>query len=74
MGLSVGRKFHNSAVIRNRARRVLREAFRLERQQLPAWDLILIPVARGRRYRTADVRRELRRLCERLAKRLEKSS
>jgi len=70
MGLSVGRKFNKSAVIRNRARRVMREAFRLERAHLPHLDLILIPVARDQEYTTTTVAPELRRLVEKLAKRL----
>lgn len=63
MGLSVSRKFESSAVSRNRVRRVLREAFRLQRQQLPALDLILIPNARGRSYRTPIIEDELLQLC-----------
>ena len=70
MGLSVGRKFHKSAVIRNRARRVLRESFRLERPNLPALNLILIPVNRHQTYSTTAVAPELRRLVNKLAKRL----
>ena len=70
MGLSVGRKFNKSAVIRNRTRRVIREAFRLERAHLPHADLILIPVARDQEYTTTSVAPELRRLVAKLAKRL----
>ena len=71
MGLSVGRKFNKSAVIRNRARRVLREAFRLERARLPAVNLILIPIAPQTHYTSTEVAPELRRLVKKLAKRLE---
>lgn len=69
MGLSVGRKFHKSAVLRNRARRVLRAAFRLQRVRLPHFDMILIPLGRVEDYRTADVERELRKLCTKLERR-----
>ena len=71
MGLSVGRKFNPSAVLRNRARRVLRDAFRLQRRHLPHLDMILIPLARGEAYRTGEVEAELRRLTRKIAQRFE---
>ncbi|MSR47487.1 MAG: ribonuclease P protein component [Planctomycetes bacterium] len=42
LGLVTSRRFGN-AVHRNRARRLLREAFRLEKANLPALDLIALP-------------------------------
>jgi len=45
LGLSVGRK-HGGAVRRNRIKRLLREAFRLERPTLPiGLDLVVVPRA-----------------------------
>lgn len=70
MGLSVGRKFNTSAVRRNRMRRVLRSAFRLQRQQLPSLDIILIPTSRDLKLRTPEIEAELVKLCAKVMRKL----
>jgi len=72
LGLSVGRRFERSAVGRNRVKRLLREAFRLERHALPPIDLVLIPQLRGpERWTLAEARRDLLRTAARAAARLQ---
>ncbi|MBI3846785.1 MAG: ribonuclease P protein component [Planctomycetes bacterium] len=68
LGLSVGRRCGN-AVARNRIKRRLREAFRLERPHLPpGFDLVIIPTAQCRELSLAEARRLLLEGIERLTK------
>ena len=68
-GLVVGRK-HGNAVVRNRIKRRLREAFRLSREKLPSGlDLAVAPHV-GASITLASAIESLRHLSERLARRL----
>ena len=73
VGLSVSRKV-GGAVIRNRWRRLLREAYRHERVELPfGVDWILIPLAPDPPA-LSDLRRSLRELSRRVYRKLESST
>lgn len=64
LGLSVSKE-HGCAVRRNKIKRLLREAFRLERPQLPGrYDLITIPRKRKGKYQLAELRLELSTLLQ----------
>lgn len=72
-GLSVSRK-HGSAVVRNKKRRRLREAFRLHQHSLPSgFDFVLIPRQRDDST-LLDFERSLKGITRRLAGKFNSSS
>jgi ribonuclease P protein component len=69
LGLSVSRKV-GPAVVRNRLRRLYREAFRLTRAQMPVgFDLVLIP-RRSDEPALEDLKTALPRLVKQVARKL----
>ena len=64
LGVSVS-KDHGGAIRRNKLKRVLREAFRLERARMPqSCDVVLIPKRRPDDLPLAELRGELPKLVE----------
>ena len=65
-GVICGRKFCIRAVVRNRARRLVWESFRMLKPEIKPGRLVFIPRQRIKQAKCADVQREMTKLLKRL--------
>lgn len=65
-GVICGRKFCTKAVVRNRARRLVWESFRMLKPRLKPCRLVFIPRQRIKQSQCADVMREMEKLLKKL--------
>lgn len=68
LGLIVGRKADRRAVGRNLFKRIVREAFRAVRRELPPFDVVMRPLAQLRNIKGSELRLEVDNLLSRLAR------
>ena len=65
-GVICGRKFCTKAVVRNRARRLVWESFRLLKHSINPARVVFIPRQRIKQAKCADVMREMEKLLKKL--------
>lgn len=65
-GVICGRKFCLKAIVRNRARRLVWESFRLLKPQIKPCRLVFIPRQRIKKAACADVQKEMQKLLKKL--------
>lgn len=67
LGVIVGRKADRRAVGRNLFKRIVREAFRAFRAELPPFDVVMRPLTQLRNIKRRELRLEVDNLLSRLA-------
>lgn len=74
LGLVIGKRVANLAVARNRIKRVIRESFRLNQEQLKGLDVVVIGRQQCDKLDKANLRRGIDKLWEKLREDLNKNS
>lgn len=67
LGMAVGVRSIGGSVRRNRVRRLIREYFRLHRQELPPVDLFVTAREGAKSATNAEIRASLERLCQEIS-------
>ena len=65
-GVICGRKFCIRAVVRNRARRLVWESFRMLKPEIKPGRIVFIPRQRIKQAKCADVQQEMKKLLKKL--------
>lgn len=68
IGIIVGKRVANSAVARNRIRRIVRESFRLNQEKLVGWDIVVIGRQQCDTLSCDNIRKGIDNLWEKLLK------
>lgn len=67
LGITVPKRCVSTAVLRNRIKRIVREAFRLRRSLLPAYDFVVVGRGEIAKADPASIRNDVEKLFDRLA-------
>ena len=74
MGVIIGKKVAVQAVDRNRFKRITRESFRLNQEQLSGWDIVIIAKTQCATLTNIELRKGIEDLWKKLLKQVQTSS
>lgn len=74
LGFVIGKKHIKLAVVRNRYKRIFRESFRLNQQQLPSVDIVVLATKGAGQTSPEEVSQNLDKAWQQLKRRFDKTS